>query len=506
MKFFASCSKYCRCIAFYTAVVSLVLPVPSNAANVKIEKSVLVAESHSDNVAQEVDSKAESENIIQIKPHVKLDVSGPRSDFLLNYDLDKRIYQNHTSSDVTQQTYSLKSVSEVLRNEFFLDVTASQRQYDYNKENTIALDNLNAANQKDLAIYGISPRFVKDLGGALLSTSYTYNKLDYEESIEEATSDSAEHSTLFNLKSSSRLSGLTWEMVAKYQYQDKEVTNDEKRRSGHSDLGYIFANNFSVDGRVGYENNDVIGDAAVNENNGSYVALGISWFPNEKFRMSVLDGKNFRSASVLAKPNRRISLRVLWVDTELGFDKGVTTQGELEFNSKRTSLLLRYSENTTNKQRVALATDRKDVTVTQPAVTSLSDLSDNPYIEKRAQLSLKKSTTFTTTTVTGYHVNNEYLEHRNVNDVDSEVTGGEVNITWNISALSKFTLERNYRDDVFEDHQKDNARSERKIAIEKRTRRNLIAELSVRQIKRDIKREQVLRVENMISISLQKSF
>ncbi|MCG5494779.1 TIGR03016 family PEP-CTERM system-associated outer membrane protein [Ectothiorhodospira variabilis] len=255
---------------------------------------VSVSQTYTDNVnlASSSDDK-ESESVSQLNTGFSLSRDGGRTDLSLGYNLRGLAYWGDDSRNTVNHTFSGNSNTELLRETFFVDASASYRERLVDGRDGFADDTLTDGNRTGVATYRVSPywrqQFGRFAGGEV---RYSWDKTDYQDASVEG-SGSESNRVQASLDSGPQFTTIGWGITYNWNQVDFE---DGSRTTFESVEGLVRLNltpQFSVFAAGGEERNDFQRDAGTDDPNDSFWRAGATWLPTPRTSLDAFYGERF---------------------------------------------------------------------------------------------------------------------------------------------------------------------------------------------------------------------
>ncbi len=331
----------------------------AHAADWKIEPSLQLKETWSDNVNLESDDK-ESDLVSEITPGLTVVADGKRLDIELAATIQNLVYSKDGDRNSTNPNLQAKVNSELLEDHLFLDLTSRIGQTQSGSNLSHRSDSLSGEeNFSDVYAYSISPRWEQKIGRiAELEVEYSYDQVDSERNDgdnSQGSADSESNQISISLDNGPGLARFFWH--ADYRKDKTEYDDQGTRENDRSDTenasfrgGYQLSRSLSFDVIANYENNEFVGNRGDTEPDDNTYGGGVTWTPSRDFTVSVY--YNERNDPRPSEDDSFISGEFSWnptVRTEISGEWGNRFFGEtyglnLSHKSRRTSLDIRYSE------------------------------------------------------------------------------------------------------------------------------------------------------------------
>ena len=406
------------------------------AAQWRVQPTLQLAETYTDNVALAPPGGEESEFVTQVNPGISLHGQGGRLKLDLNYVLQNAIYASDGNRNSSNHQLAAKGNAELVKNIFFVDARSSISQQIVDATGRVGLDNLNLGNRADVFTYGLSP-YLK-----LRLASYADAELrfsdDRVENQSSRVSDAESLQYTAHINSGPRFARLQWD--ADYLQQDlnrKEKDNSHYQRA-NANVQYHFLSSWSLLARGGYEDNRL--PRITDLHNGSYWSAGLEWAPSRRFRASATKGENNWDADLFLQPIERTSLHVGYRERDVGLIRGPSWNVSLSHRTRRTTWLASYTESSTTVQTLQLTgqqfftlLDSQGNLVVDPntglpivLVQNIFSLTDQDFIRKRGQLAVTLHSGKSDIVFSVFNENRTY----SLTDATEEVAGTTASWTW----------------------------------------------------------------------------
>ena len=259
----------------------------ANAANWRLEPSIAVTETYTDNV--DLDSNvSQSDFVTQITPQIAIIGRGGRMNMSFVYAPNYFFYPGD-DEDKHDLRHSLDASlnSELVRDTFFIDMKAniSQRFLDRRAAIT-SVEASRTDNRRTVQTYQFSPYLVHTFGSwATAQLRYDMAYIREAEDAEQTTlntffGNSLSHEGSFTLSNGRRFSKINWTLVANYRDEGRESSTNYKTTTMRADLSYQLTNIFALLGSVGYQKRDTLGSFA--NFSGFIWDAGFDWFQGQE--------------------------------------------------------------------------------------------------------------------------------------------------------------------------------------------------------------------------------
>ena len=349
----------------------------------RIQTSVSISETYSDNVSLAGSGNVKSEWITRIAPSVSLSQTGPRLRFYGVYS-PELLYRAIQGSQQVRHVLNATGNAELYKNLFFVDVRANSVQQNVSLANPLTDSNINTTgNRTTITTYGISPYLRHDFGyDARGELRYTHDEVHFG-SNSGSTSASTADSISAQLTSGPAFQLFTWGLAyskahTEYAQSGQKIDAESFSLSG----GRLIVPSVRLNATVGYEDTGYPTTTGSNQK-GTFWSLGPTWAPTPNTRVSATIGRRYYGPSKSFHFDHRSRLTTWTVDYS---ESVTTTRGSFTVPvaadaAALDALLLSSIPDPVERQnrvRVLLASG---LTFAQP----VSFLTDNLFLEKRWQ-------------------------------------------------------------------------------------------------------------------------
>lgn len=338
-----------RMVKIITILGICVLSIkPALAGEWDIQPNLILKETYTDNLLRASKNLEKDEYVTEVNPGISVHGKGRRASINADYSMQNLLYARESGRNKINHRLTADANTEIVREHFFMDGAASIMQQLITPDAGLKVDNLNPGNRTDISTLKLSPYYSHNYRGYVdANVRYTYDGIR----IDQGGSDSDGNRVNVNLSSGKKFTRLIWDFSYRDETIDRETTTNIQRESTLGNLRYLLGQGFSFVAKAGNERNDyrVSRRTLVN---GSYWAAGMGWQPGREFSIDVMQGNNFRSASVNINPTSRTSLQAAWSDSEVGTNVGEVWSGSFSLRTKRSAWQASYSENTTSFQQL----------------------------------------------------------------------------------------------------------------------------------------------------------
>ena len=239
---------------FSAILVLMLLLNVTIAGEVILKPSVSIKESYTDNVLLAPKGQETGEFVTTVSPAFSLLMKGSHFKANVDYTMQNLFYQKESSRNNIYHQLSAKSTSELVDDNFFIDFNANRSQQIINADSPVGSNNIAVTgNKTDVSNYIVEPYLKYSFFNKTdLLLRYTYSAVDYrrDESV-----DSEQNGEVFKLNSSSKLTGISWQLYYSRKETDYDTGSDSEFKKGSILLGYRFSTRAHVYGTVGKDEN-----------------------------------------------------------------------------------------------------------------------------------------------------------------------------------------------------------------------------------------------------------
>lgn len=245
------------------------IPLTANSASWKIEPSIEVKETYTDNVDLDANSQ-QSDFVTQVTPGLLVVGSGSRLDMSLKY-APMYLYYPGDDKDKHDLRQNLQTNihSELVDETFFVDGSANIAQQFVDRRQAISSSEASRTNnRRTIQSYRFSPYLVKRIGSiATAQLKYEFGHIRQDNDALNlfptlTLGNSVSHKGSFLVSSGTDFSRLGWNLLAQYSTEDRRGDQDYKDTTLRADGSYQLTNIFSLLGSMGYQNRDAVGSFA----------------------------------------------------------------------------------------------------------------------------------------------------------------------------------------------------------------------------------------------------
>lgn len=369
-------------------------------------------------------SNASSGLVLQLSPSIRLSGRGARATADLSYGLTASAGTGDTDPLGLSHNLLARGQVEAIEDFFFLGADASARLIG-NSATAGRVDAINAnADGRQSYSLRLTPQFRHRLNRyADIVSNNAVDYVTYSGDNASGNDGSSSHTLNLGVRSGSFFLPFDWALDATRKETDYE-DYDETRTSYTAAGGYRLNPRWRLNGRVGYEDNDVRTTRA--DTSGSIWALGADWTPNPRTSLSAEYGRRYLGSIYSARLSHR---------------------------TKRTLLSMDLSRDISNRRSLQLVdsffilTDANgniliDPSTNLPIIVNIPDVEqiDEDFISTQLRAALRVTGRRTTATLTGTVSNREY----ELSSTDEDTFGLSLGLSRQLGADVNATLGTSY--------------------------------------------------------------
>jgi len=405
------------------------------AADWIFRPNLTVREVFSDNIRQDANNK-KSALVTEVDPGFNLRTISTINTFNMRYRMQNLYNAGGNSNIDINHQLALNSKYRLIRNRVYVDTQSSISQQNTSNRR-IASDNLTGGSNTTVTTFSISPYWTPHFKGfatGLVRVSYDRVSTTGGQS---SLSDTNTYRQQIQLNSGHDFSRFTWSVSFNNQQSQRSNGNDVNFQSSQIVLRTYFTRRLSGFIQAGQESNDF--QSTTNSNkNGIYYTAGLQWRPSMRFSVQAGYGNN-KFVTVNISPIRRITWSTTYSNNDIGTNRGSRWQTSFRYYTRRSNWLFTYSENTVTTQQILLgqqAVVAQNNTGLNGFRPDLPSLTDEVFINKRADLSYSFTTGKSNINLNGYRSRRTYQVSQN----NEDVYGASASWNWNFSQRSRSIL------------------------------------------------------------------
>ncbi len=421
-------------------IVFACLPVSTLAAEWDATARLHLSEIYTDNLRLAVDDE-EHESITQINPGFSLTGRGARVRVGADYTMQNLFYAHNPDSNTTHHQLRAWEQSELIKDWFYFDSSASISQQLVSPSERVSVDNLNlTGNRSDVVTFQVEPYIKRDLGAyATTELRYSHGWVDYEA---DGVSDTQSSTASGYIANGYGATHLFWRLAHREQREIRDDAADSTRSSTTGMMRYRVLSTLSLIGYAGREENDIQSNRPSPD--GTYWSAGFRWHPSPKLSLEATKGRNEEQAHLQWSPITRTAIDISYRDRDVGLNTSETWNGTLSHRTRRSTWALSYTEEVTNDQFLALQGQEagflvdsqgqvsSDPNTGEPAIgfRDVFGLSNQEFLRTRAQLSMNYRSGKSTVSLSVYDETRTY----ELSAAELETKGGSASWNWRFAA------------------------------------------------------------------------
>ena len=349
----------------------------------RIQTSVSLSETYSDNVSLAGSGNAKGEWITRIAPSVSVSQTGPRLRFYGVYS-PELLYRAVQASQEVRHVLNATGNAELYKNLFFVDVRANSVQQNVSLAGPQTDSNINTTgNRTTVTTYGISPYLRHDFGyDARGELRFTHDEVHYG-SNSGSTSSSKAESISAQLSSGPVFQLFTWGLAyskahTEYAQSGQKIDSENVSFTG----GRLIVPSVRLNATVGYEDPGYPTSSGSTQK-GTFWNVGPTWTPTPNTKVSATIGRRYYGPSKSFHFDHRSRMTTWTVDYS---ESVTTTRGSLTLPvaadaAALDALLLSSIPDPVARQNRVRELLASGLTFAQP----VSFLTDSLFLEKRWQ-------------------------------------------------------------------------------------------------------------------------
>jgi uncharacterized protein (PEP-CTERM system associated) len=261
-----------------------------HAANWKINPTLELAETYSDNIALASGRLARSDLRSEIKPGIRITADGGRLKANARYDLRHFRYLRERLPTQTNHFLDAKATAEIARDFFFLDGDAGVRQENFSLFGPLDEKSSRQLNSTSIRDYSLSP-YVRQRFGTIATGEARYKWSVVDSSQRNSQLNSRANKVDLSLASGPSFDTLRWKALFSNEDINYERALDTSFQLWKGSGEYRLTRKWALLGSFGYEKNDF---ATLGEKpEGTLWDAGFAWTPSARTRFEARGGHRF---------------------------------------------------------------------------------------------------------------------------------------------------------------------------------------------------------------------
>ncbi|MDR3369905.1 TIGR03016 family PEP-CTERM system-associated outer membrane protein [Rhodoferax sp.] len=254
---------------------------------VSIVPRVSVTETLTNNVALSSSATAQSDQVTEISPGVRINIEGPRLKTYFDYSLDHVDYAQGSAASRNLNALSTFGSLEAVENWAFIDFSGNISQQAISAFGTQSNNNTAInTNSTEVATYNLSP-YVKGHFGDFANYEARVSR-SVSSSDSATASNTASTNSVVKVSNTSAFRSLGWSAdVSRQQvsYSAGRATEDDNYSLG---LTYAITPQINVSANGGQESNNY---TSLDKQSYNTSSVGMNWSPSQNTKLSALTGK-----------------------------------------------------------------------------------------------------------------------------------------------------------------------------------------------------------------------
>jgi uncharacterized protein (PEP-CTERM system associated) len=397
-------------------------------AEVVIEPKVQLEAIYTDNV-ELTGSNEQSDVILRGSPGLFIGIDRERTRGNIDYNLSGFFSTHDTSRSEIRHRLNGFVEGDVVRDLFSIRVNGSIGQQFADISGPISANSGNfTTNRRTVQGYSVTPRLYHEFGSfGRGELSYTFGYSNFEnDSSNNSTAlfDSKRHRGSASFSSGSRFTRLSWTLDGFYDRVRRGNGSEFEAIEGSLDLGYALGRKIKLVGNVGYE--DFQDDTLGRDEEGLIWNAGVRVTPSRRSEFEFRAGERFGDVVFSGKALYRFDERHT-ISGNYSEDIQVFGRGNIDRISLIDAIL----------RGIPVDENGVPITVGAPGF----ELTNLAFRQKRASLSVARSSRLFSTTVTGF-----WERRRFDGEPDARISyGGTVNLGYTIDASQTANVSVTYR-------------------------------------------------------------
>ncbi len=307
-----------------SAMVVSGFALTANGANWRVQPSIKLEETYTDNVNLDANSQ-QSDFVTQVTPGIIITGTGARMKTSLTYAPIYLFYPGDSNDKHDfRQNLQASLASELISETFFVDASANINQRFLDRRQAISsVDSNRTNNRRTVQTYQFSPYLVHAFGNwATAQLRYDLRHIRIASSTlitspDTSFGNSLSHQGSFSVKSGRRFNRLGWTLLAQYQSEQRAFQSNYKDTVLRADLSYQLTHMLALLGSAGYEKRDSLGSFA--NFNGFIWDAGFRLVPGPRTSISFRYGNQYNGNSFSGNAQYKItakdSINLSYTDT-----------------------------------------------------------------------------------------------------------------------------------------------------------------------------------------------
>ncbi|QOY94687.1 TIGR03016 family PEP-CTERM system-associated outer membrane protein [Massilia sp. UMI-21] len=288
-------------------------------ADWRIQPTISVTETFTDNVSRQDDARAHSQFVTDLNPGLTLFGRSRRFQLAASGQVHQFAYSRGGMPNTADRSYgyALDGRGELVEDFLFVDASASSSPESISAFGEQGGRLYSLGNRTQVKTWRISPRLEQRFGHAAhLSVRYTRDSVDSDRS---AFGDSSSDNLSASLASGKSFDTLGWGLSYMRQDLDNEVSGESSSENANGSLRYALNKRLWLTGRIGYDRYDYQSMGGRTE--GRSWSGGFDWTPSQRTRLNAEIGRHYygQTGKLLALHRSR---HTVW---NISYDDLITT-------------------------------------------------------------------------------------------------------------------------------------------------------------------------------------
>ena len=236
-------------------VLALILAGAAQAAEWRLEPTLYVGGSYTDNLQLTPDSQKVDEFVTRLSPGIKIGGVGKRFEVEFDYSLQRMMYSSADEFDETLNFARTAGTLKVLGDSLFMNFSGALNQQIINPNGRIGISTSSATgNRSEVGQFSVNPYYQRQLGStSAIRIGYRYGFVEYDAPL---LTDSENNGVFVNLSGRPPGSSFSWRADASATRIDYDTGSEVDLRRVGVELAYLFSSNVTAFVSGGDENND----------------------------------------------------------------------------------------------------------------------------------------------------------------------------------------------------------------------------------------------------------
>ena len=233
----------------------LALAGAAQAAEWRVEPTLYVDESYTDNLELTPDSEKVDDFVTRLAPGILLGGVGKRFEVEFDYRVQRLIYSSADEYDETLHFARTGGTVKLLGDSLLMDFVGAVNQQVINPNGRIGISTSSATgNRSEVGQFSVNPYYQRQLGStSAIRIGYRYGFVEYDDP---TLVDSENNGVIVNISGRPPGSSFSWRVDGSASRIDYDTSSSVDLRRVGVELAYLFSSNLTVFVSGGDENND----------------------------------------------------------------------------------------------------------------------------------------------------------------------------------------------------------------------------------------------------------